>query len=506
MRVFISYRTNAEPDRSLCDALYAAFEHRRHSTFVDRRIQVGDNWAKEIEQALQQADFLVLLLSEESSHSEMVLGEVERARAIAANREGLPKILPVRVAYQGKLPYPLDCYIDPLQHVLWRGAADTASVIEDLERVIGGGTPSAPSAQNLSEAASQGLERPTAFARVSEPLNTPGGALAPDDALYASRASDGEALRVIERGPGQTITIKGPRQVGKSSLLMRLLAKAIDGGRHVALVDFQLLAAATGGESSLCQAFLREILAQLDLPPLGEKDWDESSTPAQACTLLLDRLVLKTLQAPLTLACDEADLVLALPFRDHFFGMLRSWHSKRAHPTLRKRWGQLDLVLVTSTEPYLFIERADQSPFNVGTVLALEDFDKPQLDTLNAAHGTPLAAAELGTLLELTGGHPYLVRRALYAVAARGQAMRWRDLLDSATDDTGPFGDHLRRHLLNVLSTQEIKPVFAAVLSGQAVPNAVAVHRLMGAGLVRRRGDSVIPRCGLYAKYFKGKV
>jgi hypothetical protein len=42
-------------------------------------------------------------------------------------------------------------------------------------------------------------------------------------------------------------------------------------------------------------------------------------------------------------------------FRLDFFSMLRSWHNSRANITT-SIWKQLDLVLVTSTEPYQLIE------------------------------------------------------------------------------------------------------------------------------------------------------
>jgi hypothetical protein len=108
--------------------------------------------------------------------------------------------------------------------------------------------------------------------------------------------------------------------------------------------------------------------------------------------------------------------------------------------------------------------------------------------------------------MALTFGHPYLVRRALYAVAVHGQATPWKNVFSTAAEDNGPFGDHLRRHLLNVLRAPELKPVLEAVLDGRVVTDEVALHRLMGAGLVRRQAKDVLIRCNLYAQYFKGKL
>ena len=97
-------------------------------------------------------------------------------------------------------------------------------------------------------------------------------------------------------------------------------------------------------------------------------------------TRYVEKQILQTLDAPFVLAIDEADILFQSEFLFDFFGMLRSWHNSRANP-LKKIWKKLDLVLVTSTEPYLFIDRDNESPFNVGEVMPLsrctqiEDFE-----------------------------------------------------------------------------------------------------------------------------------
>jgi hypothetical protein len=105
-------------------------------------------------------------------------------------------------------------------------------------------------------------------------------------------------------------------------------------------------------------------------------------------------------------------------FSEDFFGMIRSWHNNRANPT-KRAWKKLDIVLVTSSEPYMFIKSQHQSPFNVGMTLRLEDFQPAQMQALNEFHGSPLSSHELARLTELLSGHPYLTRKALYAVAGQ---------------------------------------------------------------------------------------
>ena len=61
----------------------------------------------------------------------------------------------------------------------------------------------------------------------------------PQSAYYVERPGDQVALQAIRR-QGVTITIKGPRQMGKSSLLIRVIDALRKVGKQVAFLDFQL--------------------------------------------------------------------------------------------------------------------------------------------------------------------------------------------------------------------------------------------------------------------------
>ena len=102
--------------------------------------------------------------------------------------------------------------------------------------------------------------------------------------------------------------------------------------------------------------------------------------------------------------------------------------------------------------------------------------------------------------MALFHGHPYLVRKALYLVAS-GQ-MTAGELFDSAGEEKGPFGDHLRYHLFRVYGKKDLVNGFLRILRDQSCPNQVIYFRLHGAGLICRRGALVVPRCQLYASFF----
>ncbi len=195
---------------------------------------------------------------------------------------------------------------------------------------------------------------------------------------------------------------------------------------------------------------------------------------------------------------DEVDKVFDKPFRNDFFGMLRNWHNSRA---MSEIWNNLDFVLVTSTEPYQLIDDLNQSPFNVGQVIELEDFTLKQVRELNWRHGSPFnSSAEMG-LMRLLNGHPYLVRKALYLVAS-GQ-ITTTELFKGASNTRGPFGDHLRRLVSLLHHKQELKQTLLQVIRENKCEDEHRFWQLRGAGLVRSSGQTVMPRCQLYADYFR---
>lgn len=329
-------------------------------------------------------------------------------------------------------------------------------------------------------------------------LEKPEGTMSTQSAFYIERASDALVLETIQR-PGVTITIKGPRQMGKSSLLIRAKAQATRAGKQVALLDFQLFdKPALTNPDLFFRQFCEWLSDELELDSQVTSYWEMALGNTQRTTCYLQRYLLKELNGPLVLALDEVDRIFDTPFRSDFFSMLRSWHNSRQTNFL---WEQLDLVLVTSTEPYQLIEDLNQSPFNVGEVIELVDFNHAQVAELNRRYNSPLSSEELNKLTGLLGGHPYLVRRALYLVATG--RITAPALFAEASDERGPFGDHLRNHLFRLYEREELVAGMKQVIQKQQCQDQRVYFRLRGAGLVKREGRSIIPRCKLYADFFR---
>lgn len=334
-------------------------------------------------------------------------------------------------------------------------------------------------------------------------IEYPSGAVSLADAFYIERKADIDLRREISQ-PGRTITIAGPRQVGKTSLLIRGVQAA---GRaykaHVVYVDMQAVSQASLQSSAhFLQELARWIVDELELDGAEvEKAWQSRLGPARKLTKLIERYVLPAVNEPLLLALDEVDRLLPTPFHAEIFGLLRSWHNLRSrHPS----WENFGLLMAISTEPYLLINDLQQSPFNVGLTLYLEDFDEDQVIELNKRYGAPLSLDGVKELVNLLDGHPYLTRVALYTLVRNGLTIA--DLVAVAAREQGPFISHLRylRRLLD--SEPALRQAVDHILATGQSPDDRLRYSLLKAGVIKQDGAAVRCRCELYRRYLTADV
>lgn len=333
-------------------------------------------------------------------------------------------------------------------------------------------------------------------------LEPVGGAVSLESRLYITRLADEEFHAAIARHDS-IVLVKGARQTGKTSLLARGIQPARKSGARIVLTDFQAFSEADLGSADALFLALANMLAlQLELPVLPRKVWDADLSASMNLEWFLRRQALDALSAPLVWCMDEVDRLFTCSFGSTVFGLFRSWHNRRALDP-EGPWSRLTLAIGYATEAHLFITDLNQSPFNVGTRLVLEDFDREQVAELNRRYNEPLRhEEELTRFYRLVGGQPYLVQRGLYEM--RANDLDLDELETEANRDEGPFGDHLRRLLVALTRHAEPAGVVRDILRGGSCPTEEHFHRLRSAGILI--GDSVRCarlRCQLYASYLK---
>ncbi|HTE89148.1 MAG TPA: AAA-like domain-containing protein, partial [Terriglobales bacterium] len=319
---------------------------------------------------------------------------------------------------------------------------------------------------------------------------------------YVVRPVDEEFNAAISR-QDSIVLVKGARQMGKTSLLARGLEQARKEGRKVVVTDFQMLNTADlQSAETLFKALAASLDADLLLDSRPLENWNSQTSSNLNFRMFVEKEVLGKISAPLVWGLDEVDRLFTSSFGGEVFGLFRSWHNRRslepASPLSR-----LTLAIAYATEAHLFITDVNQSPFNVGTRLTLEDFTFEQVADLNRRYGTPLQNnAELSQFFQLVGGQPYLVRRGLHELVTRD--IRVSDFARTADRDEGIFGDHLRRILVMLAKNQPLLEIVRGMLRGRPCPTRESFYRLRTAGTMT--GESMQDarlRCQVYANYLQ---
>jgi DNA-binding SARP family transcriptional activator len=340
-------------------------------------------------------------------------------------------------------------------------------------------------------------ERPLTPAAPLEPI---GGAVPLTSRFYVVRPDDAEFHAAIARRDS-IVLVKGARQVGKTSLLARGLEQARRAGARVVFTDLQMFNAAhLESAETLLLALAEAIAEQLDLEVGPAEVWSARRGANPNFRRYLRREVMGAAEAPVVWGLDEVDRLFERPFASEIFGLFRSWHNERALDPAGPL-ANLTLAIAYATEAHLFITDGNQSPFNVGTRVPLEDFTQEQVADLNERYGSPLKGVEeLARYYDLVGGHPYLVQRGQHEMASHRTPLK---LLETRADHSeGIFGEHLRRLVAVLGRSPELCAVMRGVLQGQPCPTPESFYRLRSAGVIA--GDSAAdarPRCRLYAQY-----
>ncbi|KST70389.1 hypothetical protein BC008_45180 [Mastigocoleus testarum BC008] len=248
------------------------------------------------------------------------------------------------------------------------------------------------------------------------------------------------------------------------------------------------------------QWFCGSIAQELNLPNKLSEYWQGVLGSKNNCTNYFQRYLLSEMTNPLVLGLDEVDQIFQHPeVAAEFFALLRAWHEKSKN---QKTWQKLRLAIVHSKEVYIPLN-INQSPFNVGLPIDLPEFNHSQVEELVQKHELNWLGEEVKQLMTMVGGHPYLVRRALYEIA-RGR-ISLSQLIQIAPTEEGMFSDHLRRHLSNLQQDEKLLAAMKQVIKSRSSVrlDTKSAFKLRSMGLVKFQGNDVIPLCNLYRLYFR---
>lgn len=334
------------------------------------------------------------------------------------------------------------------------------------------------------------------YPNIAEPLNSP---------FYIERPAIENHLYQQVLQPGAFIRIKAANQIGKTSLLIRILDHAAANGYQTVRLNFWEEAKPTDFENldKLLRWLCVNISRQLRFKPLLNADWDENIDSKTNCTAYLEKHFLAVIDRPLVLGLDEIDRIFYyLNFADDFLYLLREWYEKSQQLPI---WKKLRLVLTYSTKPYIRLD-SKQSPFVVGLLTEISEFTAKEVQTLADLHNLCWQPKEVKTLMAMVGGHPYLVRLAFYHLIR--QKISLDQLFSEAISRSGIYGEHLK-YLLDYLDDHpELRAAMRKVLKADKgiQLDITRANKLEALGLVKIQSSKVIPSCQLYREYFRDRL
>ena len=329
----------------------------------------------------------------------------------------------------------------------------------------------------------------------------PSGAVPLNSLLYIERPPiEEQACEEINKS-GALIRIKAPKEMGKTSLLLRILHHAVNKGYKTITFNFDQIDCVILSD---LDRFLRFLCAsatqQLDLEPKLDEYWDEDIGSKVSCSLYFRCYLLTQINSPIVLAFDELNQIFEYPqVAKDVLPLLRSWYEGGKTKPI---WQKLRLIAVHSTELYIPLQ-IHQSPFNVGLPIQLESFDLFQVKKLAKKYQLNWQESEEAEqLINLVGGHPALIQIALYHLSR--QEITLTKLLKTASTHEGIYHRHLRCKWLTLQQEPKLAEFFNILLKTnkplQLEP--IVAYKLSSMGLIKQIGDKAIVSCKLYQDYF----
>ncbi len=342
-----------------------------------------------------------------------------------------------------------------------------------------------------------------------------GGTLDPTRHLYIERRdAEDEVFRLLNGG--EYCNILCPRQVGKSSLMVKTASRLQEAGLRVVTIDIGGELGSPRDSAEWYRGLLRTLGTELGLEVDIDHWWGHvgRGTANQRLRQFFRDRVCRDDLPPCVVFLDEIDSTLKLDYTDDFFTAIRSMYNERAQcPGYRN----LTFCLIGVATANELIKNPRTTSYNVGRTILLRDFDtdeddlSPLRDALGDAEGD--ANGLLTEVLYWTGGQPYLTLRLCQESIAQqlGSAEELKALVESEFGNFESTRSDVHFQQIDRFLGQRIADRLAAfrlyerILQGERVRDeASATHiQLKLSGLVTRDRDGcLVVRNRIYRKVF----
>lgn len=355
-----------------------------------------------------------------------------------------------------------------------------------------------------------------------------GGSLHYDASSYVRRQADRSLYEALLRR--EFCYVLDSRQMGKSSLLVRVQSQLQQAGGRCATLDLTTLGSGDVTPEQWYKGIGAELCLSFELLKIQQfltwwQQQGEIPYLQKLARLIAQVLLPRYPQTPLYIFVDEVDSILSLRFSaDDLFALIRYCYNRRA---LEIPFRQLTFAIAgVASPPDLIIDKS-RTPFNIGYGIELKGFQLEEVGPLTAGlqHVGKNANALMAAILDWTGGQPFLTQKLCRLVAEfhqphtesassipQGMEAAWVQglvydfILHNWEAHDEP--EHLRSIRDRILQNQQqagrLLSLYQTLLSGQPVPTDGSREQveLLLSGLVIQRLGSLHIKNQIYQSIF----